>query len=142
MRVLIVALAVAGCQKTPPEAAPSKGVEITAEMPDTPEARAFAARLIETELTGLNPTGASEFQFEKMTFSPEGTYEADARLEVGGEAADCEEVGTWRIDEMADAGAIMEWTVTKTTCANRSAGEQTRVELALMEDGRYKAAFR
>ena len=149
MRSTVLALslvALCACGKKSPSTEPAaaaaakSGPAITAEMPDDASARQFAKQLVAQELTGLNPTGSSDFSLS-ITFAGDGTWVSAGHAELGGETLDCQESGTWRIDEMEGDKAVMDWTIAQTTCPNRSSGETQRVSVAFVGDT-PKIAFR
>lgn len=148
MRKIAVVLLLAACSKqAPPEPAVETHEEAPAatpsHYPDTADARAFVGALTSLEVADLHPTGASEFQYRSMRFDADGTWTADAQLDVGGETAPCQERGTWRLDEVTDADtAIMVWTVTETNCATRNTGDETRLLMDIAADGTYEVSFR
>lgn len=127
-----------------PAAAPAG--ELTAEMPDTPEAKAFAKRLVETTVTDWDPLGGAsgvELRYKTLTFQPDGSWTAEAALTADFESFECKEVGTWSIDEAeSDSAATMNWEVRKTTCPTREAGDALRVKMGIQKGGEYKIAFR
>ncbi len=131
MRALVVLalVAAAGCKKKQPEPAaePSapKKAQITAEIPEGAEARAFAEKLVANGLQDINPTGSSDFSMT-LEFRPDGHYAGKGHAELGGETLDCEETGTWRIEEMVDGKARVEWTIVRTNCPNRDGGSSDR----------------
>lgn len=124
--------------------APSE-TALTAEMPDTPEARAFAKLLIKTEVTGLEPTGGDDvvFEYTSLTFSADGRWKAEGYVEASFEKMECMEVGTWTIDEATrNDTATMNWTVSKTNCAMRENGTTQRVQMTIPKSGPPKIMFR
>lgn len=156
MRKIALTLLIVGCSKqAPPEPAaetdvpPEPQAEAQAEAaapshyPGTADARAFVDALTALEVTGLNPTGASEFTYQTMSFDADGTWSAEAQIDVGGETAPCRESGTWVLDEVTDADtATMVWTLTETNCATRNAGDETRLQMDIASDGTYEVSFR
>jgi len=148
-----LALAVTGCgKKKSPEAAggeaaaSSGGGAVTAQMPDTKEARTFADKLVATTVESWEPVsggGDVNFTYNTMTFSPDGSWKAKATLEASFEKIPCVESGTWTI-ESADTtnAATMLWTIDSTSCPTRESGAEQRVEMELPKPGSYKINFR
>ncbi len=140
--LLLVPLLLLGCGKksTSPASAADGGSSptFTAEMPDTEAARAYAAALVETAVTDFQPTGGGggvTFEWDRLTFAPDGTWAADAHVEASFEEMPCRETGTWRMDSAASATvATLVWTVSETSCAAREAGEELRVQMELGGD--------
>jgi len=144
-RQALIAMFLFGCSKgaTPAPAPEAKAPEITAEMPDTKDAKSFAASLIDTTVSEWSPTGNSDFEFLTMSFAGDGTWAATAKLVAGVEDIECNEVGSWKIAEVTDATqATVELTVTKTACANRENGAEQRILMSILNDGSYKIAYR
>ena len=150
MRVLalatLAALSIGGCKKTnstpaaaAAEPAPAKS-KLTVEMPDDPAARKLAEDLIAKGLKRLNPTGSSDFSMD-FTFAGDGTWTATGEADLAGETLDCEENGTWKIDEMVEAKGRIEWAIEKTNCPNRNNGDTQRA-LVGFEGDEAKVSFR
>ena len=129
--------ALMACPKpSAPEAAPmDKGPEITVAMPDSDAARAFARKMLKADIQNWSPTDDRAFQWESVTFKPDGTFVAKAAIRAGGESVPCDEIGTWSVDKAVDkTHATMDWTVTKTDCATRSSGDKLRVAVRFEGD--------
>ena len=144
-RQALIAMFLFGCSKSAtPEASPeAKAPVITAEMPDSKDARSFAETLIGTTVSDWSPTGNSDFEFLTMSFAGDGTWSATAKLVAGVEDIECNEVGAWKIAEVTDATqATLELSVTKTACANRENGAEQRILMSILNDGTYKIAYR
>lgn len=138
----------AGCgPKTPTESAGSTDTSapITAQMPDTSNARAFASRLVQTTISNWSPIsgGDVELDYNSMTFAPDGSWTATATMEAAFEEFDCQETGTWIIDTAtADDTATMDWEIGRTTCPMREAGSSLRVQMTIERKGEYQISFR
>lgn len=137
MRVLtsvVVALTLAACggKKAPetPEPAEAPKAEITAEIPEGPDAKKFTRALADSGLQDLAPSGSSDFSMS-LQFALDGTYTGEGVAELGGETLECTETGTWSIDSMDGEQASMNWTITKTNCPNRTNGDTQRVAVQL-----------
>ena len=137
---LAALLLVSACKKKEETPAAAKGPQITASIPDSPEARQFAKKLISAEVSGLNPTGSSDLSMT-IHFKGDGSWTSVGHAELGGETLDCDEVGSWEIDQMEGAKAVMNWTITKTTCPNRENNQAQRVQMEFT-DTTYKVSFR
>jgi len=120
------------------EGAPTSGA-LTIDVPA--DAKGFASKLMKTTVSGFNPTGSSEFTYTNMTFADDGTWTAQGDLSLGGESIACVEDGTWMIDTMSGDNAVMNWTVTKTTCPSRDSGTEQRVNVAI-DGSDVKISFR
>lgn len=119
---------------------------MTAEMPDTDDARTFAGKLVDTTVTDWAPVssgGGARFEYTSLTFLPTGRWAAEAFFEADFEKMECKEAGTWAIENADDARtATMVWTVEKTNCAGRDNGHEQRVQMIIPKAGEYKINFR
>lgn len=131
MRVALAALVLStsACKKASPEpaAAPEAEpkAEMAVEMPREPAAMKLAERLVADGLSGVNPSGSSDFSMA-FTFQPNGHWAGKGHAELGGESLDCEETGTWKIDTMEGEQGIVQWSIVRTNCPNRTAGDMQR----------------
>jgi len=145
-RLFLIPLLLGACAKKPIEpATPSAEAkpEVTAEIPDSKEARKFANRLIGYTLTEWSPINNKSFMWDNVSFSPDGTFRAAAAIVASGERMSCDEIGTWRVDKaVSNTSAIMDWDVTKTDCASREKPPALRVSFSFAEDGTVKIAHR
>jgi len=134
-----------GCgKKAPPEAPAEAEPTFTVQMPDTPMARRFAQRLVDTPITDWEVLGGAgaTLIYRQFTFASDGHWNADAVLQADFEEIGCKESGVWRIEDVQTADtAIMEWDLSKSNCPTREPGSTTRVQLSLLRDGGYKIAF-
>jgi hypothetical protein len=131
-----------GGNKTAPVAAgdgAQENSDLSVEIPA--DAKGFVNKLLKVTVTRFNPTGSSEFSYNAMTFSGDGTWTAQGELSLGGETIDCVEDGSWTIDAMDGDNAVMEWVVTKTNCPSRDAGVEQRVNMAINGED-VKVSFR
>jgi hypothetical protein len=114
-------------------------------MPDGPQARRFAQRLVDITIENWQVVGGggAALVYREFTFTRDGRWDANAVLEADFEEIPCFESGIWRIAEtQTPESAIMEWDLTRTSCPTRETGGTTRVQISLLKDGRYKIAFR
>ena len=142
------------CKKEAPEAAASSNASasrsasaaVTAEMPDSKEARNFANKLVETTVTNWEPTSSgsdTKFEYLSMTFQPDGTWGADAELEASFEKIPCKESGKWSIIEMSGSNsATMSWTIDSTNCPMREANQELRIQMELPKANDWQISFR
>lgn len=134
----LASLGACGKKATEPEPAaaakPAKA-KITADIPEGPDAQAFARKLIGVEVR-WSPTSSSDFTHTALRFAPDGTWSADALVRAAGEELPCNEVGSWQLDsvEGPDTGTLV-WSVVKTSCASRDAGTEHRVWMKIDPDG-------
>jgi len=139
---VIAALCTACGGKKAPAAAGAAAPAANALTADVPsEAKGFATKLLETTVSGFNPTGSSEFTYSDMRFAGDGSWTAQGSLKLGGESIDCVEEGTWTIDGMSGDDAMMIWNLTKTNCPSRESGTEQRVNVSLA-GGDVKISFR
>lgn len=141
-----------GCgKKTAPEPAASAPEEaapeaIAVEMPAGTDAKTFAKKLIDLEITNFKPNagGSSvKFIYSTMDFKPDGTWSADASLEASFEEIPCQESGTWAVAEaQGPTVATITWTTDKTSCPMREAGDETRGQVTLGKGTGFSVAFR
>ena len=127
--LVTAALLFTACKKkeAAPAAAPAAApkTELAVQMPHEASAKKLAEKLIANGLENVNPTGSSDFSM-KYTFKPDGHWSGDGHAELGGETLDCDETGTWRIEEMVEEKGRVEWTIVRTNCPNREAGAVQR----------------
>lgn len=128
------------------EAAPAPAA-MSAQMPDTKEAKAFAKTLVGTTVSNWSPLdgsgGGGELEYKEMTFDPSGSWAANAVLELGMDTVDCKESGTWAIDEAeSKETATMSWKLDKTDCPSRETGVDLRVKMSITGGGQTKIMMR
>lgn len=150
MRTASVLLALAlvsvpACKKSGPPEGPT-GATITASMPDTPEARAFAERLVAAPIEGrriVARSGGAAVAYHQIHLDPDGRWRAEATLDARGDEIPCKESGQWRIARASSAEqGTVEWTRLKTNCPGRAADETQRLQLAYAPDGEVTLSFR
>jgi hypothetical protein len=145
-RLVLPLLLISACAKKPTETSPASEPakpEITAEMPDSKEARKFAQRLIAYTLTEWSPTNDKAFMWDAVSFSADGNFTAQAALVASGERIACDEIGHWRIDKgVSTSTATMDWDIIKTDCPSREAPATLRVSFTFAENGTVKIAHR
>ncbi len=144
-RLFLAVLFLGACAKKPVEPAPAAAAkpEITADIPDSKEARKFANRLVGHTLTDWSPTDSRSFMWDEVTFSANGNFTAKAAIVASGERITCDEIGTWRIDKgVSNTSATMDWNIKKTDCASREAPATLRVSFTFAEDGTINIAHR
>lgn len=139
MRIALVlaltALSFTGCKKKDAEPAAAeaepapKAAAMTVEHPDTPEGKKFAEKLIANGLSNINPTGSSNFSMS-FVFKGNGQWTATGLAELGGETLECEEAGKWKVEDMVEEKGRLEWTIERSNCPNRSAGDSQRALVA------------
>ncbi|MCO4746289.1 MAG: hypothetical protein KC912_15940 [Proteobacteria bacterium] len=150
---LLFALSVTGCGKKSaptasadaPAPAPASAT-ISVSMPGGGNAKAFAKNLIDLDITNWKPTGSGssvQFIYKTLDFKSDGTWAADASVEANFEEIPCAESGTWAIAdaESAQIGTIT-WTLAKTNCAMREAGEESRGQVTMGKGTGFAVAFR
>lgn len=137
-----------GCKKKEAETAPAAGagnVLKGATLPEGDTAKAFATNLVTHKATDIRPTdnGDMPFVYKTLTFSAENNgWLADAVLGQGADSIPCQEIGTWKLEEVkSDTTAVMTWALNKTTCAGRAANNVMRVEVTI-KDGAYDVSMR
>ena len=75
--------------------------------------------------------------YEQLSFAEQGTFSAQTTIRLGDEPFQCQESGTWSMDEeRADSptSAALSLEVTETNCAGRSAPTGFRVRAQLQGD--------
>lgn len=124
-----------------PAAAPSK----VSSAPADDNSQAFARRLVATPIKNFSPsdsTGA-KFLYNTFSFQADGTFTAQGYVEIADEKMDCAESGPWTMDAAeSETVATVSWTVEKTNCAGREAGEKTRAQVTLQSGADPVFAFR
>lgn len=124
--LLCTALSLVACKKkeAAPAAAPAPAEpEMTVQMPHEAEAKKMAEKLVANGIQNANPTGSTDFSMD-YSFKPDGNWSSKGHAELGGETLDCQETGTWKIEEMVEEKARVEWTIVRTNCPNREAGSE------------------
>jgi predicted small lipoprotein YifL len=139
---LLALLTLMACGKKAPTepaaAAPEPAMNV--EMPSSADAKNFAKQFTAEAISHLNPTGSSDLAME-ISFAGDGTWTSTGLAKLGPETLDCDENGTWKIEEMDGAAAIMEWAIIKTDCPNRENGQTQRVQFEF-SGATYKVSFR
>jgi len=137
-----------GCKKKEAETAPAAGagnVLKGATLPEGDDAKAFATTLMTHKAVDIKPTdnGDMPFVYKTLAFSAENNgWLADAVLGQGADSIPCQEIGTWKIEEVkSPSTAVMTWSVNKTTCAGRAPQNTMRVEVTI-KDGNYDVSMR
>lgn len=145
----LFALAACGGEKAAPANAGSAPVEAAPEaatnIPGDADSKAFAKRLLALEVKDFKASdgaGAS-FVYTLFKFNPDNTWTADGYVEMDFERMECRESGTWTMDAASSASsADVNWTVAKTNCAGRDAGQETRALVTISDKGEPSFAFR
>lgn len=146
--VLIAPLVATACKKKEPEPAgrnadtSEQAPRFTAAMPDTPEARQFARRLVELTVNGWSPTASSDFELNAMTFAVDGTWKATGHVTSGVDNYECIENGTWGISDAESATSASVDLVVARACPNRNKGDVNRVKIMVLENGTTKILAR
>lgn len=146
------ALLATGCgKKSPAASAATSGASaaagaMSAQMPATKDAATFAGKLVATTVNNWEPIsdgGDVNFTYKTMTFSPDGSWTANAELEASFEKIGCNEKGSWAIEEATSANeATMVWKIASTNCPMREAGKDLRVQVQLPKANSYTINFR
>lgn len=142
---LLVPVACGGGKKKGPETAEvSAAKELPKDIPDDDKSRAFAERLMKHDAKNFTPTDAPgpRFVYQTMTFQPDMSWQADARVIAEGETFDCRELGSWTMDPAeTEHTANMSWQMNKSTCPGRPEKAAMRVRVTI-EKGEYKVEMR
>ena len=128
-----------------PVAAAGPKLTADADVPDDAQSKAFALTLISADTTDFSPSDASgaKFEYTRFSFRGDNTWVAEGYVEAMDERMDCTESGTWSMSAAESANkASMNWTVTKTNCAGRDNGSETRVLVTVGKSGIESAMFR
>ena len=118
-----------------------------APEPTTPgdaASKKFAEGLVDATIQNFNPTDAqgATFVYVTMSFLPDNTWKAKGYVEIIDERMECAESGTWTMEPAeSDTVATVNWTVDKTDCGGRDAGEKTRAQVTL-QNGTIDVLFR
>ncbi len=144
--LILASLLLACGDKTAPVASgASKGLPSGADVPDDANSKAFAKNLIANPTSNFKPTDAlgAKFEYTKLEFRGDNSWVATGYVEAMDERMECAEAGSWAMSPADSATvATMNWTVDKTNCAGRDAGETTRVQITLGNSGISQALFR
>lgn len=151
LSVLVSLLGLAACgDKAPPasagsapvaDAAPSK----VSSAPADGDSQAFARRLVATQIANFSPsdTSGAKFLYNTLAFRGDGTFAAAGYVEMEDEKMECAESGPWTMEPATSSSvATVSWTVEKTNCAGRDAGQVMRAEVKLQEGADPVFSFR
>jgi predicted small lipoprotein YifL len=142
--VLLVTFAI-GCGKKAPLEPAAEPVASGPEIPGDAASKKFAEKLMNLEISGWAPedSGEVEFEYTKLTFAPDNSWQAVAYVAIMDERVDCKELGTWTMDPAESATtAGMTWNIEKTTCPGREAGRELRLQMTILGDGSFKVKMR
>jgi hypothetical protein len=146
---VVLILMTACAPKAPVTASPvSEGAAeapaLSADIPDTADARSFAKALVNTVVTDWEVAGGSggAVTYADLRFDGDGTWNAQGNFTADGEKFPCVETGSWTLDDTSSSSVgTMDWTISKTTCPTREAGSSVRVQVTLNKSG-AEIAFR
>lgn len=144
MRMLLIGLVACGGSKPAPQASGEAEPAMTAQMPDSAEAKSFAKKLVALTITDYEVSGGgATLGYKTLTFAPSGQWNADGVVEASYETFDCKESGSWMIDkaESSDA-AVMVWTLESTSCATREKGTEVRLRMVIDKAGEFQVQYR
>jgi hypothetical protein len=134
-----------GCGKKAPVEATPEPVASGPEVPGDAASKKFAEKLMSLEITDWAPedSGDVKFEYTRLTFSPDNSWQAVAYVAIMDERVDCKELGSWTMDPAESATtAGMTWHIEKTTCPGREAGRDLRLEMTILGDGAFKVKMR
>jgi hypothetical protein len=144
--LLLLPLAACGGKQAEPEAAAAPVSALSADIPTDNKSQNFANRLLDLEIRNFRPTDAgsgASLSYTSMSFSGDGTWRADGLVSIGEDSIDCVEGGDWTMEPaQTRTSASMVWNLGQTDCAGRRAGGEIRVQLTILENGRYQVRFR
>ena len=126
---------------------PAAAAADTMTMKVSGDAKAFAKKLVDMEITDFKPDGGStsgiEFVYTSWDLKGDGSWAADGSLETDFEEIPCKEFGTWTVEDASSASVgTITWTVDKTSCPAREAGKTTRGQVTLGKGTGFSVAFR
>ena len=115
---------------------------VTVSAPDSAEANAFVDGLLALTLSNFE-SGSDAINYSVLSLKSDGTWKANARLNLGVEYFDCTETGEFTIPSVdSNTVGIAQFTVTTTDCPSRASGKSQRVQFSLSDDGNYSVSFR
>ncbi len=115
------------------------------EIPGDANSKKFAEKLLGLTISDWAPEDSGEVKFEytKLTFAADNTWQAVAYVAIMDETVDCKETGTWSMDAAeSPTTAGMTWHLAKTTCPGREAGRDLRLQMSILNDGSFKVKMR
>lgn len=122
------ALTVTACKKKEPEVAapePAPKAEMSVKMPREAAAKKLAEKIVANGLERVMVTGTSDFTMD-FTMKGDGKWSGVGLAKLGGETLECQETGDWEIAEMNGEKGVIEWTIVRTNCPNRTSGDSQR----------------
>ena len=131
-----------GSTSAPAAAAATK---FTMDLPDDATSRSFAETLVGGVTTKFTPTDAdgAAFEYTKLLFRPDGSWNAEGYVEAMDERMECAESGTWSVEDVSSKTvATIAWTVSDTSCVGRDKGASTRAQVTAGANGISSALFR
>ena len=111
---------------------------------NTPE-RKFKENLTQLKVTNWEPTSNSgaQFLYNSLVFKSDGTWAADGVVKANFEEFPCKESGPWSVVSVeSGSAAVIDWTLTSTTCITREKGITLRTHINILDGGKYKISFR
>ena len=117
---------------------------VDTQLPDDNTSKKFGDALMAAEITDFRPVDnvGAKFVYSTMSFDAGNTWRADGYVEIQDERMECVESGAWSIEPAeSNTVATVSWTVDKTDCAGRDAGQATRAQVTIEKNG-ISALFR
>lgn len=127
-----------------PDTAPEVKAEATPSMviPGGANGVAFAKAFAATSVTNFSP-GSDALTWDTVVFLLDGTWNADATLDVSIDTFPCNESGDYSIESIeSKSSGIVELVVNKTSCPTREAGKHLRFAIEIEKNGEYTVSFR
>ncbi|MEC8382157.1 MAG: hypothetical protein VXZ96_17635 [Myxococcota bacterium] len=122
-------------------ASANQSTAAVADVPADGDSKKFAKALVGLNITNFRPI-SDGLVYEKLSFSADNTWQAEAAVELMDEKMECIEKGTWTMDPAESSKvASMVWKIESTDCPARSAPEDVRLKVTIEGSG-IQVAFR
>lgn len=141
----LILLTACGEKAPPSTAAAAPSLPTGMDIPADGNSKAFALALIANDTKNFSPSDAigAKFEYTRLTFRSDLTWTAEGYVEAMDEHMDCTETGTWSMGAAeSKTKAPITWVVSKTNCAGRDIGSETRALVTLGDSGIESAMFR
>ena len=146
MRIIssLALIIITGCSPKPSApvvSAPAPRL-VTVTAPESADADTFVDSILSLTLSDFD-SGSDAIDYSALVLSADGTWAANARLNLGVEYFDCKEAGVFSVPSVdSSTVGIVEFTITTTDCPSRESGKSRRVQFSFTDDGNYSVSFR
>jgi len=117
---------------------------VDTQLPDDNTSKKFGEALMAAEISNFKPVDnvGAKFVYATMSFDAGNTWRAEGYVEIQDERMECVESGAWSLEPAtSNTVGTVSWTVDKTDCAGRDAGQESRAQVTIEKNG-ISALFR